>query len=132
MDALVRLDLKCTESPLKAKFLQACLLGAPNAGKSSLLNCLVGKNVSAVSNKVNTTDEATRGIFTDVARKTQMAFIDTPGVTKASNTMRSKLLVTRAWESIEESDQVIFVVDAAKRLSYEVKEALIRLKKTAS
>ena len=61
-----------------------------------------------------------------------MALVDTPGVTKASNRMRSKLLVTRAWDQIEESDQVIFVVDAAKRLSFEVKEALIRLKKTTS
>jgi ribosome biogenesis GTPase A len=70
MDALVSLDLKCKESPVGSKFLQACLLGAPNAGKSSLINALVGKNISAVSNKYNTTDEATRGIFTDVSRKT--------------------------------------------------------------
>lgn len=41
--------------------------------------------------------------------------------------MRSKLLVTRAWDCLEQTDQVIFVVDAAKRLSFEVKEALIRL-----
>ena len=129
IDALVRLDLKCLESPLKSKFQQACLLGAPNAGKSSLINAMVGKNISAVSNKVNTTDEASKGFFTDIARKTQLSLVDTPGVTKASNTMRSKLLVTRAWECIEEADQVIFVVDSAKRLSFEVKEALIRLKK---
>ena len=43
--------------------------------------------------------------------------------------MRSNLLVTKAWDSIEESDQVIFVVDAAKRLSFEVKEALVRLRR---
>jgi ribosome biogenesis GTPase A len=98
IDALAKLDLLCKESPLKSKFLQACILGAPNAGKSSLLNTMVGKNISAVSNKVNTTDEASKGIFTDVARKTQLALVDTPGVTKASNTMRSKLLVTRAWD----------------------------------
>ena len=61
-----------------------------------------------------------------------MIFTDTPGVTKASNSMRSNLLVTRAWDCIEETDQVIFVVDAAKRLSFEVKEALIRLNKRAS
>lgn len=59
---------------------------------------MVGKNVSAVSNKYNTTDEATKGIFTQIEKKIQIALIDTPGVTKASNSMRSKLLVTRAWE----------------------------------
>jgi len=80
------------------------LLGAPNAGKSSLLNALVGKNISAVSNKYNTTDEASKGLFTDVVRKTQIALVDTPGVTKATNSMRSKLLVTRAWGEIDEAD----------------------------
>lgn len=57
--------------------------------------------------------------------------MDTPGATKASNSIRSNLLVTTAWECIEESDQVIFVVDAAKRLSFEVKQALIRLNRRA-
>lgn len=58
-----------------------------------------------------------------------MALIDTPGVTKASNSLRSKLLVTRAWDQIEDADNCVFVVDAAKRLSFEVKESLIRLRK---
>jgi len=56
-------------------------------------------------------------------------FTDTPGVTKACNSMRSTMLVTKAWDCIEESDQVIFVVDAAKRLSFEIKEALVRLRR---
>ena len=53
-----------------ARLLRSCLLGAPNAGKSSLLNCMVQKTVSAVSNKVNTTSEATLGVFTDSNKKT--------------------------------------------------------------
>ena len=52
-------------------------------------------------------------------------------MTKASNSLRSSLLVTEAWECIEESDHVIFMVDAAKRLSFEVKQALIRLNRRA-
>jgi len=71
------------------------------------------------------------GVYTDVARKTQLVFTDTPGVTKASNSMRSNLLVTRAWDCIEDNDHVVFVVDSAKRLSFEVKEALIRLNRRA-
>ena len=54
---------------------------------------------------------------------------DTPGVTKASNSMRSTLLVSKAWESISDADLVLYVVDAAKRLSFEVKHSLIRLNK---
>ena len=130
-DALAQLNLPNTDSPMGARFLQACFLGAPNAGKSSLVNSLVHKNVSAVSNKFNTTDEATTGIYTDIPTKTQLALVDTPGATKANNSMRNKLLVTKAWNEIDNADQVVFVVDAAKRLSFEVKEALIRLRKTA-
>lgn len=54
------------ESPVGSKLLKSCLLGAPNAGKSSLMNLLVNKNVSAVSNKYNTTSESATGVFTEI------------------------------------------------------------------
>ena len=117
----MQINMFCKDSPLGSKSLKSCLLGAPNAGKSSLINKMVNRTISAVSNKTNTTSEATMGVYTDMDRKTQLVFTDTPGVTKASNSLRSSILVTEAWECIEESDQVIFVVDAAKRLSFEVK-----------
>ena len=60
----------CDDSPIGARRLRACLLGAPNAGKSSLLNLLLGKTVSAVSNKQNTTSEPTLGVFTEQNRRT--------------------------------------------------------------
>jgi len=88
-------------SPTGSRLLEACILGAPNAGKSSLMNYLIGKNVSAVSNKYNTTDEATKGIVTDFESNTQLIFLDTPGVTKVSNSLRSNLLVSRAWDVID-------------------------------
>lgn len=126
-EALTQIKMLCNDSPIGARTLKTSFLGAPNAGKSSLLNLLINREVSAVSNKVNTTQESTLGVYTDLERKTQLVFTDTPGVTKASNSMRSNLLVTRAWECIEESDHIVFVVDSAKRLSFEVREALIRL-----
>ena len=112
-----------------ARALDVCLLGAPNAGKSSLINLLVQRNVYAVSNKYNTTDEANVGVGTDPDTKTQVVLTDTPGVTKASDSMRSNLLVTKAWDCIQEQDMVLFVVDSAKRLSFEVKNAVTRLSK---
>lgn len=121
----------CQKSPVGARLLNLCLLGAPNAGKSSLLNLMTEKNVSAVSNKYNTTTEATMGVYTDMPSKTQLIFKDTPGVTRASTSPRSKNLVTKAWDQIEDSDRVIFVVDAAKRLNLEIKDALIRLNRRA-
>jgi GTPase Era involved in 16S rRNA processing len=89
------------------------------------MNQLVGRNISAVSNKTNTTDNSLMGLYTDIETKTQLHFWDTPGVTKASNSMRSSKLVTKAWDTIEESDQVMFVVDSVKRLSFEVRKSLI-------
>lgn len=128
-NALAQINLRCKDSPQGARSLNACFLGAPNAGKSSLMNKLVKRNVSAVSDKYNTTDEAVLGVFTDIERKTQIVLTDTPGASKASKSMRSNLLVTKAWNVLQDNEQAIFVVDAAKRMSFEVKQALIRLNK---
>ena len=94
-----------------------------------MLNKIINRNVSAISDKVNTTDEATMGVYTDLESRTQLVLTDTPGATKASNSLRSNLLVTKAWNSIEDSHSLIFVVDAAKRMSFEVKNAVVRLNK---
>ena len=91
-------------------------MGAPNAGKSSILNFMADAHVSAVSNKYNTTDDPIKGFTTDYESKCQLCLIDTPGVTKASNNLKSKLLVSKAWEKIEESDIVMFVVDSVRKL----------------
>lgn len=93
------------------------------------MNWIVERNISAVSNKYNTTDEAKEGYYTDMESKTQLKLFDTPGVTKASNSMRSSLLVSKAWDKLNESDLVMFVVDSVKRLDFEVKGAILRLKK---
>ena len=98
--AYAEVDDVFKDSPIGSRSLETCLLGAPNAGKSSLMNVIVGKNISAISDKYNTTDEATRGIYTDFEERTQIVFMDTPGVTKMNNSMRSNLLVSKAWEEI--------------------------------
>ena len=60
----------CKDSPIGSRMLKTCLLGAPNAGKSSILNLMVNRKVSAVSNKYNTTTDPTLGVYTDQNRKT--------------------------------------------------------------
>ena len=55
--------------------------------------------------------------------------MDTPGVTKANNSLKSKHLVSKAWDKIEESDMVMFVVDSVRKLDVQVKESVIRLRK---
>ena len=70
IEAQVEVDDIFQDSPPGSKSVEACILGPANAGKSSLINTLVMKNISAVSNKYGTTDEATIGISTDIEAKT--------------------------------------------------------------
>jgi small GTP-binding protein len=128
--ARLDLDLVFKDSPVGARRLDACIIGAPNAGKSSLINVLVNKNVSAVSDKYNTTDETITGIVTDYQERAQLVLLDTPGVTKANQSMRSSLLVSEAWGQLPQQDLAIMVVDGVKRLSSEVKGAVVRLNST--
>ena len=127
---MVELDKVYNDSPIEARSLDACIIGAPNAGKSSLLNSIVEKPVSAVSDKYNTTDDKLYGVYTDIDSKTQIVFMDTPGVTKMNASMKSNLLVSKAWTEIPSQDLAIFVVDSVKRLSMDVKGAIVRLSNT--
>lgn len=112
-----------------AKQIEVCILGAPNAGKSSILNYMTERNISAVSNKYNTTDTAKVGLYTDYDTQTQLCLVDTPGVTRANNSLKSKLLISKAWDRLEDADMVMFVVDAVKKLDFEVRESILRLRK---
>ncbi len=87
------------------------VLGAPNAGKSTLVNRLVGAKVSIVSPKVQTTRSRIRGIF--VVGQTQVILVDTPGIFKPSRRL-DRAMVASAWTESEESDLRLLVVDAAK------------------
>ena len=115
------------ESPEHSRALEVALIGAPNAGKSSLFNRFIGGNISAVSNKSNTTDEAIQGVYTNIENRTQLIFYDTPGITQLFKS--SKHFVTRAWETLDTCDKALFVVDSVKRVDDAIKEALRRLKR---
>ena len=92
-------------------FAFAAVLGAPNAGKSTLVNRLVGAKVSIVSPKVQTTRARIRGIF--VEGDSQIILVDTPGIFKPSRRL-DRAMVASAWTESEESDLRLLVVDAAK------------------
>lgn len=92
------------------------VVGAPNAGKSTLVNALVGAKVSIVTQKVQTTRARIRGITTSGA--TQLVFIDTPGIF-APRRRLDRAMVAAAWEGLDGADKVVLVVDAAAYLSGE-------------
>ncbi|HEX3858351.1 MAG TPA: GTPase, partial [Pseudolabrys sp.] len=89
------------------------LIGAPNAGKSTLLNALVGSKVTIVSRKVQTTRALIRGIAVDGA--SQLIFVDTPGIFLPRRRL-DRAMVTTAWSGAHEADLVAVLIDARKGL----------------
>jgi GTP-binding protein Era len=85
------------------------VLGAPNAGKSTLVNTLVGAKVAAVTQKVQTTRSLVRGIA--MRDEVQLVLIDTPGVFAPTKRLE-RAMVAAAWSALEGADAVVHVVDA--------------------
>jgi GTP-binding protein Era len=100
------------------------LIGAPNAGKSTLLNALVGSKVTIVSRKVQTTRALIRGIATE--DKSQLIFVDTPGIFAPKRRL-DRAMVTTAWSGAHEADLVGVLIDARKGLDEEAEAVVDRV-----
>jgi GTP-binding protein Era len=100
------------------------LIGAPNAGKSTLLNALVGSKVTIVSHKVQTTRALVRGITLE--GRAQLIFVDTPGIFAPKRRL-DRAMVTSAWSGAHEADLVGVLIDARKGLDEEAEALLHRL-----
>ena len=100
------------------------LIGAPNAGKSTLLNALVGSKVTIVSRKVQTTRALIRGIA--IAGNRQLIFVDTPGIF-APRRRLDRAMVTSAWSGAHDADLVGVLIDARKGLDEEAEGILAKL-----
>jgi GTP-binding protein Era len=100
------------------------LIGAPNAGKSTLLNQLVGAKVSIVSRKVQTTRTQVRGIA--MAGSSQIVFVDTPGIFRPKRRL-DRAMVTSAWGGATDADLVGVLIDVNKHRDAETLELLARL-----
>ena len=112
------------------------LVGRPNVGKSTLLNALIGKKVSIVSDKPQTTRTRVRGIVTTA--DTQLVFVDTPGLHKATTALGERVNAT-ALESMRDVDVVCLVLDATQTVGtgdkwvsqqLDVSKAIVVLNKT--
>lgn len=90
----------------------AALIGAPNAGKSTLMNAMVGQKVSIVTPKVQTTRSRIRGIA--MQDGAQIIFVDTPGIFKPKRRL-DRAMVQAAWQGAEDGDVLLLVHDCARR-----------------
>lgn len=93
------------------------LVGAPNAGKSTLLNQLVGAKVSIVSHKVQTTRAIMRGIV--MAGQTQVIFVDTPGIFAPKRRL-DRAMVETAWGGAADADMTALLIDAKRGVTEEI------------
>ena len=100
------------------------IIGAPNAGKSTLVNALVGAKVTIVSRKVQTTRVPIRGIT--IQGRSQLVFVDTPGIFSPKRRL-DKAMVAAAWSGAGDADSVVVIIDAAKGVDEEVEPILDRL-----
>ena len=103
------------------------IIGAPNAGKSTLLNQVLGQKISITSKKPQTTRDRILGIINRPA--SQIIFVDTPGIHKSS-TLLNQRIVDAALQALEDVDVILFMVDTATRNYSAEKMIISRLKST--
>jgi GTP-binding protein Era len=102
-------DPTMAETPTRCGFV--AIIGAPNAGKSTLVNALVGAKVTIVSHKVQTTRALVRGIAME--GPSQIILVDTPGLFAPKRRL-DRAMVTAAWGGAADADRVIVLIDAKK------------------
>jgi GTPase len=105
------------------------IIGRPNAGKSTLLNALVGQKVAIVADKPQTTRISIQGVLT--LPDAQVVFLDTPGIHRADTPLNKRMMDTvRA--ALEERDLLVFVADATESFGGDDRQALDLLRKTTT
>ncbi|WP_288194243.1 GTPase Era [uncultured Phyllobacterium sp.] len=110
------------EGPTRSGFI--ALIGAPNAGKSTLVNQLVGSKVSIVTHKVQTTRALVRGIV--IHDRTQMVLVDTPGIFKPKRRL-DRAMVTTAWGGAKDADLILVLIDVEEGINEEAEAILSSL-----
>ena len=113
-----------SQKPTRCGFV--ALIGAPNAGKSTITNHFVGSKVSIVSPKVQTTRTLVKGI--GVFDNTQIIFLDTPGIFKPKRRL-DRAMVASAWSGADDADITVLLIDAKKGFDDETRAIIADLKK---
>ncbi len=100
------------------------IIGAPNAGKSTLVNALVGQKIAIVSAKAQTTRTRTLGVY--VAGDAQIILVDTPGIFDPKRRL-DRAMVAAAWDGTKAADLIVLVVDASAKIAGRVERVIEQL-----
>ncbi|MGZ2410948.1 GTPase [Sphingomonas sp. F9_3S_D5_B_2] len=111
-----------TETPTRAGFV--AVIGAPNAGKSTLVNALVGQKVAIVSPKAQTTRSRLMGIA--IHDQAQVLLVDTPGIFQPRRRL-DRAMVAAAWTGAEDADLILLVIDSAAGVKADVERIVAAL-----
>ena len=104
---------------MKKKLLKISIVGRTNAGKSTLLNSIIGETLSIVNKKINTTEELILGIRN--IKEHQLIFYDTPGISNLKNVnLKNRKLKQNLWNGLNQSDLIIYLIDVNKYNSQEI------------
>ena len=103
------------------------LIGRPNVGKSTLMNCLIGQKIAITSNKPQTTRNRIQTVYTD--ERGQIVFLDTPGIHKAKNKL-GNYMVNAAQRTISEVDVILWLVEPTTYIGAGEHHIIEQLKKT--
>ncbi|MEE2688145.1 MAG: GTPase Era [Pseudomonadota bacterium] len=114
-------------NPIKTRCGFVAVIGAPNVGKSTLINCFVGAKVSIVTHKVQTTRTRILGIA--MRDEAQLVFIDTPGIFEPRRRL-DRAMVDAAWRGTADGDCVMLLVDAKRGIDADTERIVEGLRRT--
>lgn len=115
------------DTPFRSGFVS--MIGRPNAGKSTLINALVGEKVSIVADKPQTTQTTVQAVWSSPAA--QIVFLDTPGIHRG-DTLFNRRMMSSVRSALEERDLLLYVVDATRELNVEDTQALDVIRRSST